>query len=381
MTWHSSSAGIAEGLWRACFAPPHEGLFWLRALESGTLPGQFTYLFGELRSDGTPIGIVPAFVFDVPLALVIPPVLARFILPIAKGPLRGLAHQRTFFIGNVAGEEGHVGLVAGWRLAQVAAFVHASACAKADALGAPMRVWKDFPDGDREALDALARDTRIFRIVSYPGTVIPVVRPNYEAFLATLRAEARRRIRIRLKRGREALALESQVIVRPGERDLDALFALFRQTYERATTSFEELTPEFFRTIALADEASFIVLRDPGSGPLRAFMLMLDLGDRAINQFIGIDHACADGAWLYFRLFEAAYDWACATQATSLQSGQTGYRAKLDMGHELVPLWNWCEHRGPIVNSVFRHAAKGIEWGTLDPQLAEYLRAHPELKA
>jgi uncharacterized protein len=351
----------------------------LRALEAGTLPGQFTYLFGELRHDGTPIGIVPAFVFDVPLALVIPPALARIVLPVAKGPLRGLAHQRTFFIGNVAGEEGHVGLVAGWRLAQVAAFIHASACAKADELRAPMRVWKDFPDCDREALDAMAKATRIFRIVSYPGTTIPIVRPNYEAFLGTLRAEARRRIRLKLKRGSETLALESQVIARPDERDLDAFYALFRQTYERATTRFEELTPQFFRTIALADEATFVVLRDPGRGPFRAFMLMLDLGDRAINQFIGIDHACADGAWLYFRLFAAAYDWACTTQATTLQSGQTGYRVKFDMGHALVPLWNWCEHRGAIVNPVFRRAAAGIAWDTLDPQLAEYLRAHPQI--
>lgn len=344
------------------------------------MPGQFTFLFGVLSRDGAPIGIVPAFVFDVPLELVIPPRIARFVLPIARGPFRALARQRTFFIGNVAGEEGHVGLVAGQRLREVAAFIHSSARVRAGALGAPMLVWKDFPDADRQALDALCEASRTFHIVSYPGSSIPLVAPGYEAFLATRRSEQRRKVKTKLQRGKASLALQTLVVERPGERELEEIFALFRQTYARATTRFEELTAEFFRALARCDEATFIVLRDAGRGPMRAFMLMLDLGDRVINQFIGIDYACDEGAFLYFRLFEAAYDWACTTGAATLHSGQTGYMAKLDMGHALVPLHNFCEHRDRIVNAVLRRGAAGINWDTLDPQLAEYLRAHPGLR-
>lgn len=315
-----------------------------------------------------------------PLALVIPPSLARFVLPLARGPLRGLAHQRTFFIGNVAGEEGHVGLRPGERLGDVAAFIHAEARARAQSLGAPMLVWKDFPADDREALDALAASTRLFRMPSYPGTAIALAPGGFEALLAAMRSDRRRRIAIRLRRGKRSLSLIAKVVTRPGEAELAQIYALFEQTRARATTRFEDLTPEFFRAIALSEEAVFVTLRDAPAGALRAFMLVLRLGERATNRYIGLDYAAGEGAYLYFQLFEAAYDWACGSGSTVMQSGQTGYRAKLDLGHSLVPLWNFAEHQNRVANAVFRLGAAGITWDTLDDQLAEYLRAHPELR-
>ena len=320
---------------------------------------------------------MPAFVFDVPLDLVMPPALARAILPFAKGPLKGLSAQRTFFIGNVAGEEGHIGL-AERDLSDVAAFIHASARAKASELRAPMLVWKDFPEGDRGALDALRANGRVFRIPSYPGTSIPLVEGGYERFQAARNSKRRRRIATKLRRGEEALALRTEIIVSPTTEQLAGMFALFRQTEARATTRFEHLTPEFFRTIAECEESEFVVLRD-AAGAMRAFMLLFNLGSRAVNQFIGLDYAAGEEAYLHFRLFVAAYDHASRGGAATLCSGQTGYTAKLDLGHQLTPLWNYCEHANGLVNSIFRWGGAGISWETLDPQLAEYVRAHPDI--
>jgi hypothetical protein len=377
LAWHPRAGDLPRALWRETFGAPHEGLFWFRAIEAGTERGQFDFRYGLLRRDGVPVGIVPAFAFDVPLDLVLPPAIARVILPVARGPLAALAHQRTLFIGNVAGEEGRVGLVPGVALAKVAAFVHGEARALANALGAPMLVWKDFSDADREALGALGSRPGVFRIPSYPGTEIPVLAGGHAAFLATQRSDRRRRIASKLKRGRAAVPLDTAVLVRPGDAEHAEMFALFEQTRARATTSFERLTPGFFRDVALAREAAFVVLREPGGGPMRAFMLVLDLGTRAVNQFIGLDYERHATGHLYFQLFAAAYDWAARAGAATLLSGQTGYMAKLDLGHRLVPLWNHCEHRSPLVNAVFRRAARSIGWETLDPQLAEYLAAHP----
>jgi hypothetical protein len=124
---------------------------------------------------------------------------------------------------------------------------------------------------------------------------------------------------------------------------------------------------------------TFIVHRDAMSGNMLAFMLALNLGERIINQFIGIDYTRAAGGFLYFRLFAAAYDWACTTKATVMQSGQTGYMAKLDTGHQLVPLWNYCEHLNPASTWIYRRFASQISWDTLDAQLRDYLKAHPEV--
>jgi hypothetical protein len=51
---------------------------------------------------------------------------------------------------------------------------------------------------------------------------------------------------------------------------------------------------------------------------------------------------------------------------------------KLDLGHTLVPLWNFCEHGNWLINHVYRAVGKRIRWETLDAQLCEYLSAHPE---
>jgi hypothetical protein len=378
--WHERTSEIPDSLWRDCFPPPREGLFWFRALESGKLDDQFTFLFGLLKMGGSPIGIVTAFVFDLPLDLVIPPEITRLLTPFLRGPLRRLAYLRTLFIGNVAGEEGCVGLLPGHELSDVAAFIHAAARTQATALKAAMLVWKDFPDSGRTALDRLLASTRAFRVVSYPGTAIPLERGGYQAFLAKQRAARRWKIKDKLRRGAEKLPLTTSSFARPSESELDEIYALFWQTYLRGNTKFERLTPEFFRAIADCSESRFVVQRDAGSGKMRSFMLLLDLGERVINQFIGIDYSSGAESFLYFRLFEAGYDWACTTKATVLQSGQTGYMAKLDTGHSLVSLWNYCEHRNPLLNRVYRDLAARISWDSLDDQLAEYLSAHPKLK-
>ena len=380
LKWYARTTEIPEDLWRTCFSAPQEGLFWYRALECGNLEDQFTFAFALLHVEGAPVGIVPTFLFNLPLELVIPKPIARFILPLAQGPLRGLAFQKTFFIGNVAGEEGRIGLVPGASLRDFVPFIHDAVRVRARTLGATMIVWKDFAVGDRVALDELVKSGRAFRTVSYPSTSIPLMSGGYAAFLETLRSERRWKINKKLHRGSKKLALLTSIVTSPNEEELKEIFALFWQTYTRGTTKFERLTPEFFAAIAASDESTFIVQREGNTGKMLAFMLMLDLGERVINQFIGIDYAAADGAFVYFRLFAAAYDWACMTGARFMQSGQTGYMAKLDQGHCLVPLWNYCEHTNRVLQWLYQRVGAAITWDTLDAQLHEYLNAHPEMR-
>jgi uncharacterized protein len=381
LKWCTRTIEIPESLWQSCFKPPMEGLFWYRALESANLSDQFTFAFGLLQVDGTPAGIVPTFLFDLPLDLVIPPTLARLVVPIARGPLRTLAFQKTFFIGNVAGEEGQIGLAPGGSLQDFVPFIHHAACVKARALGATMVVWKEFPAGDRAALDQLVESERAFRTVSYPGTTIPLVSGGYAALVATLRSDRRWKINNKLRRGAKQIAVATSFVASPNRDELKEIFALFRQTYERGATKFERLTPEFFAAIAETDESTFIFQRDADTGKMLAFMLVFDLGQRVINQFIGIDYAAAEGGFLYFRLFVAAYDWACTTGAKFMQSGQTGYMAKLDLGHRLVHLWNYCEHLNPLVHRIYRRVGARITLDSLDGELHQYLEVHPELRS
>lgn len=378
LTWHDRSDQIDADVWQRCFPRGRQGLFWFRSLEQGKLEDQFSFFYGLVRRDGEVIALVPAFVFDVPLDLVAPPWAARCLAWCARGPLRAWGYQRTFFIGNVAGEEGGIGLAPGVDLAPLVVPIHDAARAKADEVGAPLLTWKDVEHGQSPCMDNLLSARGAFRLASYPGTWVPLRKGGFEVYLSELKSSRRHQLRKKLKRGEAVATTRVERVHRPGDAELQELFALFEQTYRKATTRFERLGLPYFRALAACDETSFIVLRGVDDGRAQAFMLVLNLGSRAINQYIGIDYTLGEDRYLYFRLFAAGYDWAAEAGASRFHSGQTGYRAKLDLGHQLVPMWNYARHRNPLLNRLFAWIGRDVSWHSLDGDLARYLQAHPE---
>jgi hypothetical protein len=365
---------IAGHLWQECFPPPLEGRFWYQTLEACGLEDQFRFQYAVLSTGGRPVGIAPCFLHDVPMALVAPPAAAWLLNGLAKlFPRAG--YQRTFFVGSPCADEGTIGLVAGVKLADVIGELVDAIEARAGELRATMIVFKDFPETE---LAALAKAPGFCATLSYPGTVVPLPVPDKEAYYRALAHKQRHNLLKKLRQSRGTLTLETRTVKRPSDAELAEIFGLFRQTYERGKTKFERLGPCFFEAVREDPAASFILQRAAPGGALVAFMLVFRLGHRVINKFIGLDYHQDRRSYLYFRLFDAALDFAYAAGAGEIQSGQTGYSAKLDLGHRLVPLFNVFRHRNPLVHSIFRAVGRRITWTSLDHDLAVWLKAHPE---
>jgi hypothetical protein len=66
--------------------------------------------------------------------------------------------------------------------------------------------------------------------------------------------------------------------------------------------------------------------------------------------------------------------------AKTIQSGQTAYPAKIETGHQLIPLTNFCKHRNRFIHKIYKKIAGFINWDTLDQDLDVYLKAYPEEK-
>jgi hypothetical protein len=373
--WVQSADAIPAGSWEQCSPPPLEGRWWYAALERAGLENQFLFSYAMLMSGGDVIGIAPAFLMDVPLDIIAPLPIARLLRSLGTYVPR-LRYVKTFFIGSPCSDEGSVGLAPGVRLQDVASIIQDVAFEYARAAGASAIVWKDFPDTAAAELDVLCTERSLFKLVSYPGTIVPRLEGSFEGYLKILNAAKRNSLKRKLKRSRAMGSLDVSVIQHPDEPLLNEIFNLFWQTYLKGKTSFERLTPQFFRLIAGEDVSHFILLRGSETGKLAAFMLCFRLGSRVINKFIGLDYGYARDWYLYFRLWEEAVDWAAKSGAIELQSGQTGYMAKLDLGHKLVPLTNYCMHRNPFIHRLFAFAARYISWATLDDDLEIYLRAH-----
>jgi len=371
VTFADSQADIPPELWDACLPPPLEGRWWYEALEGSNLSDQFTFRYALVREGDRPVGIAPLFVMDVPIDIVVPPVLLPVVRILGR-IFPSLVAQRTLFVGSPCADEGSVGFLPGVDRRAALLQLERALDREARRLRLQMLVWKDFPQSMTADLDWLAARTGLFSMVTYPGTVADLPGPTKEAFFASMKATRRHHLRKKLRISAGALAVDTAVIQHPAGPVLDAICRLFQNTYEHATTRFERLGRPFFERMAALPHAYFIILREAASKDMLAFMLCFDMGDRIINKYIGLDYTRPKEWSLYFRLWEAVLDWSLARGATSIQSGQTGYIPKMDMGHRLVPLATYCRHRNPVIQRIYAMVAKRISWKTLDAGLARY---------
>jgi hypothetical protein len=378
--WLSSAAEIPTGLWDECFPIPYEGRWWYQTLEQSGLEDQFTFLYAVVSDDAGPIAIAPAFVMNVPIRLVLPPALlpiANFIGRIFPSAL----YQRTLFIGSPCSDEGRVGMLPHANQLAVLHCLDAAMQLKVNELKATMRVWKDFPAEYTASFASLY--SGLFSLISFPGTLAALPNSSKQEYLSALKGSYRNNFKKKLRTS-DSAELTTETQQQPDKQTLDEIFALFWQTYEKGDTKFERLNRHFFDLLAAQPCVHFVILREKNgnadNGNMVAFMLCYALGEHAVNKFIGIDYHKPKEWFLYFRLWDAAIDWAISQKATSFQSGQTGYTAKVRLGHALVPMNNHCAHINPIIHWVYAKVAKTINWDTLDEDLKRYLEAYPEQK-
>jgi predicted N-acyltransferase len=252
---------------------------------------------------------------------------------------------------------------------------------EAQRLQASMLVWKDFPKSYDNDLRWLTEQRRMFRMVSFPSTIVSFPTSRKNDYFAMLKSSRRYNLKKKLRQSKEQLDVQVEVVQAPDASTVDDLFRLFWQTYNRSTTKFEVLNKRYFEIVATKPVSNFVILRERHSGEMVAFMQCFKLGDRIINKFIGIDYGRPKECFLYFRLWDAAVDWALGCGAISMQSGQTGYGAKIEIGHQLISLANYGLHRNWLLHRVFSAVAKRICWETLDSDLAHFIMAHPDAGA
>ena len=377
VTFVRSAAQIDPVFWESCFGPQVEGRWWYQALEDAGLDEQFSFLYGVIHSDGIPVGIAPAFLMDFPASRVAPPGLLLVVRWLGR-IFPSLVYPKTLFVGSPCADEGVIGLLDGVDRRSALLALHRALKAQARAVAAALLIWKDFPESDAADLERIAEREPLFRLISFPGTVVEFSSPDKNRYFAALKGSRRHILRKKLRRSKANVELRVEIVQAPDRQVLDELFGLFRQTYEKATTRFEKLNRRFFAILAAQPLAYFIVLKEETSNAMVAFMLCFKLGPKIINKFIGIDYRKPREWLLYFRLWDAAVDWALSRGAMSIQSGQTGYAPKIETGHRLVPLFNYCAHRNQVIHSLAGAFASRIDWSTLDDDLARHIRAHPE---
>jgi len=375
-----SEKAIPAQLWTACVPPPLEGPWWYRVLEASGLEHQFTFFYALLLRGEDPIGIAPLFVMELEVEFLIPRALVPFLAWLGK-MLPTLSAPKILMIGSPCSDEGTVGLLPG--VDRRAAFTALQDAVEIEAKrrNVSMLVWKDFPASYDNDLKWLAQRAGLSRMISFPGTLLPLRGSRKDDYYAALTSSRRHNLKKKLKRSAATFDPVVETVRNPDRATLDELYALFEQTRSRAKTNFEDLDQRFFEKIAAEDVSWFVILRERETRRAVAFKLCFAVGDVVINKYIGMDYSCPREWFLYFRLTDATIDWALSRGAKFIQSGQTGYSAKIGQGHDLYPLTNYFKHRNPAFHSIAKWAMSKVTWATLDDDLAVHMKAHPGLDA
>jgi hypothetical protein len=376
--WVSSAEQISVDLWSRCFPLPIEGKWWYSVLDRSGLESQFTFAYAVIERRQEPIGIAPTFLMDLQLDLVPSPFMTRLLDFLGKYMPR-LRTMRILFIGSPCSEHGSIGLVPGYQLAGVASVLHDAVRVRACETGARVIVYKDLPESYSEVFNSMCAQRGLSKMISYPGTRLPLKEGGFERHLLTLKSSRRYKLRKKLSRSKEMFKFRVEIVQHPDSVLVDEIFGLYRQTYQKGKIKFERMTPQFFRLMANEDVCYFVLLRHYETAKLAAFMLCLRVGLQIINKFVGLDYSLGDNAFLYFRLYEHAIDWMSHIGASELCSGQNSYSPKLELGHILSPQNNYFEHLNPLLHRLFARVARSISWSRLDPDLKAYLKAHPQV--
>ena len=366
----SSQSEVPAELWAQTFRPPLEGRWWYEAYESARL-GRFDFSYAVLTENEVPVGLAPLFFMAVPLSLVAPPEVATLVRILEKA-LPSLANPRILFVGSPSSEEGHVGFLPGTDRRAGLAALQSALEREARRLRASLVVWKDFPAEYDPLFAELRTKTRLFPAIDFPGSGIALHSSNKQAYFATLKASRRQDLRRRLRRSADRIDLVVAVVQTPDERMIDQAFALYQQSYERAKVKFEQLNRAFFADLARRPTTYFVILRDGRTAKMVGFSMCFLLGTCVINKSAGLDYTKPSTLFLNYRFWDAVLDWALSVGARSMRSGQQGYSAKIEFGHHLIPLTNWCRHRNPLIHAALGSIARRISWSSLDPDLAAF---------
>jgi Acetyltransferase (GNAT) domain len=371
-----SASQIPDELWETCLQEPGEGRWWYEALEESGIDDQFTLYYGLIKQLGRPVGLAPVFVMDIPVEQVAPAEFLRLLRLIGK-IVPSVLYQRTLFVGSPILDESRVRLISEVNRRAALLALQIALEAKADQIRASLIVWKDFPESSSAEMNWLSQQRRLFRVTSLPNTVVELPSRRKEDYFAAMKRSRRQNLKRKLKRSGEQVTLNVEIVQRPDAKTLDAIFSLFWQTYEKATSKFERLTRKFFEVFAEKQATLFIILRENVTGEIVAFRLCFDMGDRLLSLFIGIDYSRPKEWLLFFRLWEAALDVALARGFPAIISGRSSYEVKIETGHKLVPLNNYCRHRNVLFNLIYGLVAQRVNWASLDEDLARFLKTDP----
>ncbi len=261
-------------------------------------------------------------------------------------------YLKTLMVGCVAGEA-HLDDGNEPTRAANAQLLSDAIVRRARALGAQLIVLKEFPEKYRELLSCFVRGG-FTRIPSMPHTLLNISYASFDDYMQTaLNSATRRKLRKKFKATDFDTTIELSVS-NDISLNINEIYPLYLQVYERAKLRFEKLTKEYFCRLskAMPDKVRFFVWRRNGKAV--AFGECLVHGDTMFAEYLGLDYGVALQLHLYHYVFRDLVTWGIANGYKWFQSSGLNYDPKLHLRHRLMPVDLYVRHKSDIINAIIR---------------------------
>jgi len=281
----------------------------------------------------------------------------------------GFLRTRVLMVGCVAGE----GVLDGdpaWQM-QCIPLLKDALVEEAYKLGAGLIVFKEFRASHRAVLDRL-QEHGFARVPSMPMTRLSFDFTCFDEYLTKKISYATRKSLRRKFKAIDATAPIELTVTTDIAAEVDELYPLYLQIYERSSMHFEKLTPEFLVQLGrmMPDKVRYFVWRQHGR-PVAFSICTID-GDTICDEYIGIDYQSSVSSGLYHYTFRDIVTWALANGLKAYASTGLCYDPKLHLKQELVPLDLYVRHRSAIGNFVMKYVVRWLDPTRHDKTLAEF---------
>jgi predicted N-acyltransferase len=161
-------------------------------------------------------------------------------------------------------------------------------------------------------------------------------------------------------------------VVRDIAPDVDDVYPLYLQVFERAKLRFERLTREFLCELSrrMPDKVRYFIWRQEGR--VIAFSLCMVEGSDLYAEYLGLDYTLALKLHLYHYAFRDVVNWAIANGYENFRSTGLNYDPKLHLRARLDPIDLYVRHTSPLVNAVLARILPLLEPTHTDPILPRF---------
>jgi hypothetical protein len=335
-----------------------------------TLHAEFTYRYFVIRhGKGDICGIQPFFVADLDLLLGAKRRIGQLTGFIRRYWPRFMRAQ-TLVVGCAAGE-GHIdgnddaARRANARLLGTAILKHARD------LKVGVIVLKEFPAKYRSALERFVQND-FTRIPSLPNVRLNIEYSSFDEYMSRALGPAmRRNLRRKFKAAENAAPIEMS-IVDDISSEIDEVYQLYLQVYDRSTMHFERLTKQYFCALGrrMSDKVRFFIWRQDGK--IVGFISCILQGDTIHSEYLGLDYEVALDLHLYHYTFRDLINWGIASGYKWIHSTSLNYDPKLHLRYQLDPIDLYVRHTSAIYNFALRRILPWIEPTRYDKTLKKF---------